>query len=260
MQDAQEIVTRLSDLGQLIFAGLLIMLAGVVVIYLLYRLVTTLVNPEGTYSRLIKVAFGATYAMILVLTVIVAAEKIGLDVSNLSGIAILVVLVGAVLVFFLIPFLPRLPFVVGDLVEIKGTMGNITAITTYHTMIRTFNGQQVFMPNALIMASPITNYSANPTRRVVLDVQIHASNDIERARALLLGVMSDHANILSDPAPSVFVTAVDGEKASLSAYSWAENANWFGTRDALWVAATAAIGKEGQVSLALPQLEVALQS
>ncbi len=57
-----------------------------------------------------------------------------------------------------------------------------------------------------------------------------------------------------DPAPAVYVTSVTGERASLVAYCWVENANWFGTRDALWSAIATTFDKETGVSLALPQI------
>ena len=68
--------------------------------------------------------------------------------------------------------------------------------------------------------------------------------------------MLAHEDVLGDPAPSVFVTGVTGERASLVAYCWVENANWFGTRDALWVELSTVIAADDSLSLALPQVDI----
>lgn len=214
MDRLAKVLQSLSGYGEMIGNVLLLLLGGMVLVIVLYRLVHAIIKPEGKYSRLVKVVFGAVYAIILVLTVLLAAEQIGFDVDQLAGPAILLVMVISVLVFFIIPFLPRLPFKIGETVEVKGIMGTVTQITTYHTLIRTFDGQQVFMPNALLMASAITNYSELATRRVALGVEIYAGDDIARARELLLQVMSAHELVLDDPAPAVFVTAANGRRSA----------------------------------------------
>ena len=154
------------------------------------------------------------------------------------------------------PFLPRLPFVVGDMVQIKDVMGIVEAITAYQILVRTFDGQTVFLPTAVAMASPIRNFSAIPNRRIQMDVEIYSGDDIQRARALLVEIMELNGKVLADPPPSVFVTGITGERASMVAFCWVANADWFGTRDALWVAVASAFADDDKVNLALPQLNV----
>ena len=68
--------------------------------------------------------------------------------------------------------------------------------------------------------------------------------------------MLANEQVLVDPAPAVYVTSVTGERASLVAYCWVENANWFGTRDALWVGLSKVIAADDSISLALPQVDI----
>jgi small conductance mechanosensitive channel len=256
LEQLQPIISKLTEYGGLIVSGLLVMFGGMIAIFILYRIVTKLIRPNGTYSRVIKVVFGAVYAMILVLTILLAAEKLGFDTSGLAGIAILLVLIAAVIVFFLIPFLPRLPFVPGDMVDVRGTMGIVEAITAYQTVIRTFDGHIVFVPSPMIMASPIINYSLHPNRRVQLDLEINATDDIIRAKALALDLMGAHENVMDDPAPSTFVTGIADGKTTLVAYCWVANADWFGTRDALFTQVAQAFTAEEYVALAIPKREI----
>lgn len=255
-EELASILSQLAGYGGLIASVILVMLGGMLAVFLLYKLLNSRIKPGSTYARIMKVFLGSVYALILVVTILLAAGKIGLPVEGLAGIAILLVVVGAVIVFFLLPFLPRLPFVIGDMVHIRGDTGIIEAITAYQVVLRTFDGQTVFIPTPLVMSSSIHNYSAIPNRRVEMDVAIYAGDDIERARSILLDTMGAMDAVLEDPGPAVFVTAVSGEKASLVAYCWVANADWFGTRDALWVAVANAFAADEQVNLALPQMDI----
>jgi small conductance mechanosensitive channel len=247
---------QLSGYGGLIASILLVMFGGMVAVFLLYRLANSLIKPGGKYARAMQVGFGALYAMVLVLTILVAGNKIGLPVEGLAPVAILLVIVGAVVIFFLLPFLPRLPFVTGDMVQIRDVMGIVEAMTTAQIVVRTFDGQTVFIPTPVALSSSVRNYSSIPNRRVELNVDIYASNDIEQVKAILLKLMLAHELVLADPAPAVWVTGVTGERASLVAYCWVENANWFGTRDALWVELSRVIAADDSLSLALPQMDI----
>lgn len=257
MEELKPIMGQLAAYGEVIVSILVIMFGGMIAVIALYKLASSLIKPGGAYARAMKVFFGAIYAMVLVVTVLVAAHKVGLPVEGLGPPALLFVIVISVLAFFLVPFLPRLPFVTGDMVKVKDIMGTVEAITAYQVVIRTFDGQTVFMPTAVVMSSAIRNYTAIPNRRVELNVDIYAGDDIERARALLVEIMELNAQVLADPAPNVFVTGINGERASLLALCWVENAEWFSTRDALWVAVAAAFADDDKVSLALPQMEIA---
>lgn len=258
-EQMEPILGQLANYGGLITTILLVMIGGMLAVFLIYKLMHSLIKPGGTYARVMAVFFGALYALILVVTILVAATKIGLPVDGLGGMAILIVIVGAVIVFFLLPFLPRLPFVTGDMVQIRNDMGIVEAMTAYQIVLRTFDGQTVFIPTPVAMSSAIRNFSSIPTRRIELNVDIYARNDIERARAVLLDTMKSQENVLDDPDPSVFVTGVTGEKASMVAFCWVENANWFGTRDALWVALANAFANDDSVNLALPQVDISGQ-
>ena len=67
-------------------------------VFLLYRLVSSLIKPTGKLARMVLVAFGAIYVLIILLAIMLAAERFGYDVSGIAGIAILVVMVGAVVI------------------------------------------------------------------------------------------------------------------------------------------------------------------
>ncbi len=252
-----QIVATLSTYGELLVSVLLAMVGGIVLILLLYRLVARMVTPGSRYARIIKVFFGAVYVMILVITALIAAEQV-LDIATrrVAGLAMLAVVVGAVIVFFLLPFVPRLPFTLGDMVKIRDVLGTVDAITAYQVVIRTFDGQIVYFPTALLVTGPVINYSHTPHRRVELSLALSSESDIEQARQILLELMNNDHRTLADPAPAVYITGAGDGKVTLSAYSWVANSDWLATRDALYVAVVKAFADIDAVNLALPRVEL----
>ncbi|TGD73901.1 mechanosensitive ion channel family protein [Mangrovimicrobium sediminis] len=250
------ILAQLNGYGSLIATIIGIMFGGMIAVFALYKLLHSALKPKGTFARFIAVFFGALYVLILVITALVAAQHIGLPVEGLASVAILVVIIAAVVVFFLVPFLPRLPFVPGDMVEVRGEMGIVEAMTAYQVVLRNFDGQTVFIPTPLAMAAPIRNYTAEPRRRIQLDIDLQPGSDIERASELLIGLMQKQDKVLSEPAPSLFVTGVSGEKISMVGFCWAATSDWFAARDTLWRSIAGALDTHADIALAVPRLHV----
>jgi small-conductance mechanosensitive channel len=258
MNRPQEVMSQLNGFGELIFEALLLMVIAMAIIVLVYKLVSIYLLPHSKHKRILQVTFGALYALVLASAVLLALQSIGHDVSALAGIVLLAVILGAVLIFFLMPFLPVLPFKKGDMVRVNTTMGVVDTITTYHTMIRTFDGQIVFIPNALVFASTISNFSHTPTRRVDLLVEVDSGGDLAKARGALLELMQSATTVLSDPAPSAFISSVSGERAAIDCYCWVENADWLGTRNQLWLDIVECFAQDVTMALAVNRSDVKL--
>jgi len=256
MQALREILSQVGNYGSLIASIVGVMFGGMVVVYLLYRLLNSVIKPKGTLARVVKVFFGALYVLILVVTVLLAAERVGLPVRGLGAIALLAVIVGAVIVFFLLPFLPRVPFMPGHMVEIRGEIGFVEAVTAYQVVLRTLDGQILYYPTPLLMAGPIRNFTVEPTRRIALDVELQPGGDLGHGKQVLLRIMGDNPKVLAEPGPVVFITRICAEKASIAAYCWVNASDWLSARDALWEAINATFAAETTVALAMPRLLV----
>jgi small conductance mechanosensitive channel len=258
MQRPQEVMTQLNSFGELIFEALVLMVIAMAAIVLLYKLVSKYLLPHAKHKRILQVSFGAIYALVLASAVLLALQSIGHDVSGLAGMVLLAVIIGAVLIFFLIPFLPVLPFKLGDMVSVNGIMGVIDTITTYHTMIRTFDGQVVFIPNAVVFASTIGNFNHTPNRRVDLIVEVTPSSDLVQARDTLLLLMESSQTVLSEPAPSAFIAGINGERSTIECYCWVKNADWLDTRSQLWLDMVGRFKQTPDVDLAVARSDVKL--
>lgn len=256
MGETSEVIDQLTNYGEIIAAGLPFLLTGMLVVLLLHKLATKFLYPYLKSRRLVAVIFGMLYVLVLVITVLLLLKRLGYDTSGLGQIALLAVLVGAVLAFFLAPYLPSLPFVIGNMVEIGGITGIVDTITPFHTHLRTFDGRMVFIPNAVVMASRIVNFHFTPTRRVDLELSVATDSDLTRARDLLLRLMAEQEQVLGEPAPSVLVMDANAARVQMTGYCWVENAAWASTRSELWLKIMEAFRSDETVSLSLEKQEV----
>ena len=128
-------VDQLSHYGWLIGKTLIVLICGLVLVSLVHSIAARFLYPRLQNRRLLKVVFGSLYVMTLVVASLLAIEQLGFETNRLAKIAIIIVLVGSVIAFFLAPFFPRLPFKLGHMVEIDGVMGTVEAISTFHTTI-----------------------------------------------------------------------------------------------------------------------------
>ena len=250
------ILEILTDYGTTIASVLYLLVGAIFLIYIVQRLVRKFVYPHIQNKRIIKTFFGTLYVLVLVVMALMMLEKIGFPVRGIAHVALIAVLIGGVVVFFLTPFLPRLPLKPGQLVDIGGVFGNVTSITTFHTIVRKFDGTSVFIPNAMVLASKILNYSDTETRRIEIFLSVNNDSDLEETRSVFVKTMSEDERVAVDPAPTTHVVNVTAAGVDMVAWCWVKNEHWFATRTDLWLKLVEAFETDDRICMSLPQQEI----
>ena len=80
----------------------------------------------------------------------------------------------------------RRPLHIGDVVQIKDFMGKITQINLRDTVLRTFQGQMVIIPNKEVLQNPIENFSLLGKRRMDLTVGVSYGEDLQKVKDITL--------------------------------------------------------------------------
>jgi small-conductance mechanosensitive channel len=57
-----------------------------------------------------------------------------------------------------------------------------------------------------VWGTAVVNYTRMPIRRVNTDVGIAYGSDVSKAYDLAMGMMKEHAKVLDNPAPSIYMT------------------------------------------------------
>ena len=251
-----QIAGQVGSYGRLIAESVALIAVGGLLVYLLSRLVRRLLGSYLQDHRLPRVTFGTLYVLVLLLTAAVVLKQAGFDVSRIAPIAIICLFFLAVVVYFLIPYLPRLPFLPGHTIETGGVMGCVESVSPFNTAIRKSDGTMVYIPNAKILASQISNYSHASNRRIELTISVAPDSDMPAVRDRLLARMVQDPRVMTDPGPRVQVTGGDALGVQLSLQCWVRNADFGGTRSDLWFELVRQINANADLSLSVERHEV----
>ncbi len=98
----------------------------------------------------------------------------------------------------------RKPIKIGDVVKINGYMGKVEQINLRDTIILTFQGQMVIIPNKEVFQSPIENYSLLGKRRLDLVVGVSYGDDLEKVKTITMESVSSIENLSEQDETSMF--------------------------------------------------------
>ena len=93
----------------------------------------------------------------------------------------------------------RRPLHIGDIVKVQDYMGRVEDITLRDTVLLTFQGQRVIIPNKAVFQNPIENYSLLGKRRVDLVVGVSYGEDLQKVKDIVLDVVQNVTVRTDDP-------------------------------------------------------------
>lgn len=112
------------------------------------------------------------------------------------------------------------PFHIHDQIVFGAFEGTVEDIQTRATIMRTYDGRRVVIPNADLFMHAVTVNTAYAHRRMQYDIEVDHSADVDAARHLILATMRSIPEVLTDPEPNVLVVALTASGVSLRARWW----------------------------------------
>ena len=216
-------------LPNLIFA-IIILIVGLWVIRFLNKLVRKFFQKKD-YDLALETFLQSFISIALkILLFVLVITQLGVKSSSLialigaAGLAIGLALQGSLSNFAGgVLILLFKPFKVGDFISAQGVDGSVKEITIFYTKLTTFGNQLAIIPNGKLSNDNVVNYNAMPTRRDKIIVGIGYSSNIKTAKDILLQICADNENILTEPAPEVYVDGLGDSSVNLTLRFWAEN-------------------------------------
>ncbi len=113
------------------------------------------------------------------------------------------------------------PLNVGDIVEFAGRTGTIKSIGIRSSVITTWDGADVIIPNGDILNQHLVNWTlGNSARRFELGLNVGFGTDFEKTEKLLLELMQKDTRILKNPPAFVLVNKFNSSSIDLSLKFW----------------------------------------
>jgi small conductance mechanosensitive channel len=229
-----DIVQFVTFFGPKLLAAIITLVVGLWIVKFIVKGAVKVLERSNVEQALVLFLKSLVSMLLKVMVYITALGMLGIEMTSFiavlgaAGLAVGLALQGSLSNFaggVLILFFK--PFKVGDFIERGGDSGTVEGIDILHTHLRTPNNQLIVIPNGQLANSPVTNYSAKDTRRVVFSVGIGYTSNIKKAREVILRVLNEDERTLQEPAPMVVLTNLGDSSLDLSARAWTTNENYW---------------------------------
>ncbi len=126
---------------------------------------------------------------------------------------------GGVMVLFL------KPYKIGDYITAQGQSGYVREIMLFTTVLETYDGNRIFLPNSAISSSIIDNYSYAGVRRVVWQVSVSYGDNYDVIHKTLMEILLSDNRIIQDAEskstyPSVVLESLADSAVVVAARAW----------------------------------------
>jgi small conductance mechanosensitive channel len=252
------------EYGTKILGALIILIVGFWAAKMIRKGVAGLMERRSVDPTLISFVASLLHMTMKIFIIVAALEKLDIKTTSFvailgaAGLAIGLALQGSLANFAAgVLMIIFKPFKVGDFIEAGGTMGSVVEIGIFTTILNSPDNKKIIIPNAGVTGGNITNFNANGTRRVDLVAGIGYSDDIDKAKTVLDGILAADDRILKDPAPTVAVVEMADSSVNLVVRPWCAGADYWG----VYFDTTEAIKKkfdEAGISIPFPQRDVHL--
>lgn len=116
----------------------------------------------------------------------------------------------------------RQPFRPNDAVLIEGIEGRVTTLNSRATIITTWDGNEVRIPNAVVYKAKITNFTHTPERRFEFELRVSFDTDLSCALAVALRATSSVDGVLPQPAAAALLDRVEEFGVVLKILAWVD--------------------------------------
>ena len=231
------LLDRFADRMARTIAYLPLLLVAIAAFLLVSALGILLARMKQPWDRLAPNMFIADiYRQILRLIFIIAGVVVALDILNAT--ALLSTILGAAGIIGLaigfavrdtvenfiasIMLSIRQPFRPNDSIEINGDEGMVIRLTSRATILLSFDGNHIRIPNATVFKSRILNYSRNAERRFVIDFGVASDSDLTSAREVALTALNNLPFVIDTPAANVWVHGLGDSTITLRCAGWVD--------------------------------------
>lgn len=213
--------------------------AGLVRLLLREQLLSHVSLPRGVGNSIASLSYYA----VLLLGFLIALSAAGFKVGQLAlmfgalGVGIGLGLQNIVSNFVsgLVLMFER-PIQPGDIIDLPGVSGRVRQIGMRATIISTFDGADVVVPNGTLVSNNLVNWTLmDSRRRIDLNIGVAYGTDVQKLLPLLVETTRAMPGITSEPAPVALMTGYGASSLDFVVRAWTYDIdNWVQIRSNLF--------------------------
>ncbi len=194
---------------------------------ILNRTLSTVSKNESVNRLIISI----THFVIITIGFFIALSVLQLDkavTSLLAGVGVVGLAIGlafqdaAANLFGGILLAMKSPINVGDLVEFQDNLGTVKHIGLRTTTILTPQGQDVVIPNKVVIENIYKHYTINNRRRIDLPVGVSYGEDLEKVERVTLEAVKNVPAVENTDMVKLFYTKFDNSSINFIVIFWIE--------------------------------------
>lgn len=175
------------------------------------RVAANLLRSRSLKALLMQTSFVGTWVIGILMASVTAFPGLGLgDIIALLGLGSVAIGFAFQDIFknFLAGILLLLqePFQLGDQIVVNDFEGTVQNITLRSTQIRTYQGEDILLPNSLVFTSPVHVLTAQQTRRTDLSLGLDYNTPLKQALQVLDNAVSKVSAVQRSPEPRISIT------------------------------------------------------
>jgi len=149
------------------------------------------------------------------------------------------------------------PIQLGDMVQLGDVMGEVRRIGLRSSVVRTFDGAEVILPNSALVAEQVTNWTfSDAKRRVAVRVGVAYGTDPEVVLSLLIKVAAQQPGALTEPGPEALFLGFGESALDFELRAWVARADAVASfRSALGIGVERAL-REAAITIPFPQRDL----
>jgi len=253
------------DYGMKIVAALATLIIGLYVVSIIKSVVVAMMDRAKVDPSLRTFLSSMVAVMLKILVYITALSVLGVEMTSFvailgaAGLAVGLALSGTLQNFAGgVMILLFKPYKVGDVIEAQGYVGGVKEIQIFTTILTTPDNKTVLIPNGPLATGSLINYSTQPTRRVDWVFGISYGDDLDKAFAVLKGLIAADDKILKDPEPFMALHALADSSVNIVVRVWVNSPDYWAVFFNMNEQVYKTFAKAG-LSIPFPQMDVHLQ-
>jgi small conductance mechanosensitive channel len=149
------------------------------------------------------------------------------------------------------------PYKVGDYIQTSNHAGTVSEIQIFVTILKTPDNVTILIPNSELANNSIKNYSAQIQRRVDWTFGVAYGDDYEKAKTVLMQIISDDKRILHTPEPFVALTQLADSSVNIVVRTWVNAVDYWSVYFDMNEKVAKTFPKEG-LNFPFPQMDIHL--
>jgi small-conductance mechanosensitive channel len=192
------------------------------------------ISSSRSLSPSLQVLFSKSLKIVLIgLAIIISLQVVGID---LTALAVFGGAIGLGVGFGLQKIVSNLISGVillvdksikpGDVIEVAGTYGWVTALGGRYVSVVTRDGIEHLIPNEMLISERVENWThTNSRTRLKIDVGVHYRSDVREVIKLCLEAASETPRVLADPEPKCLLIEFGDSSVNFQLRLWIADAH-----------------------------------